>query len=271
MQNDLSVRCLFLTESDDSMELFLNYRPDPVPEPGGMMLLGILAITLWRVDFQKMSQLAVKSNFKCDMMYVPHSSHATKKGVSFMNFLLTRSFRLCSLIAMIAMCVFLTPRGAAADSFDWRSAGGHNWNTTIKSQFGGTCWDFSACGTHEAKYKMTRNDPYFDPDVSEQQIGWETNPDMGSTGGGWGLRLGLFHVSWRGLGDRMPLSILQSRRRHRPLLAFGHGLGKPRLEERLQSERFHERHQHDEVLPEDQARWKSAFGPATICTLRWRT
>ncbi len=33
---------------------------------------------------------------------------------------------------------------------------------------------------------ITRNDPTFVPDVSEQQICWETNPDMGSTNGGWG-------------------------------------------------------------------------------------
>ena len=36
----------------------------------------------------------------------------------------------------------------------------------------------------EAKYKLTRNDPSFDPDVSEQNICWEQY--MGSTGGGWG-------------------------------------------------------------------------------------
>ena len=33
---------------------------------------------------------------------------------------------------------------------------------------------------------LTRNDPYFAADVSEQHINWETDPDMGSTGGGWG-------------------------------------------------------------------------------------
>ena len=31
---------------------------------------------------------------------------------------------------------------------------------------------------------ITRNDPSYNPDVSEQQLVWETNPDMGSTGGG---------------------------------------------------------------------------------------
>ena len=33
---------------------------------------------------------------------------------------------------------------------------------------------------------ITRNDPTFIPDVSEQRICWKTNPDMGSTNGGWG-------------------------------------------------------------------------------------
>ena len=63
---------------------------------------------------------------------------------------------------------------------------GLNWNTSVKSQFGGTCWDFSSCGTLEAHYMLTRDDIDFQPDVSEQQNCWETSPDMGSTGGGWG-------------------------------------------------------------------------------------
>jgi fibronectin-binding autotransporter adhesin len=75
---------------------------------------------------------------------------------------------------------------AAADSFDWRNVGGSNWNSPVKGQFGGTCWDFSSCATLEAKYKLTRNDFSFDANASEQHICWETNPDMGGTGGGWG-------------------------------------------------------------------------------------
>jgi fibronectin-binding autotransporter adhesin len=90
------------------------------------------------------------------------------------------------LMAMVVVGASGVPRTAMADSFDWRTVNGFNWNTPIKSQFGGTCWDFSSCATLEAKYKLTRNDPVFDADVSEQQICWETNPDMGSTGGGWG-------------------------------------------------------------------------------------
>jgi autotransporter-associated beta strand protein len=90
---------------------------------------------------------------------------------------------LCTLVATGALWI---AQSAKADSFDWRTVNGQNWNSTVKSQFGGTCWDFSACGTLEAKYKLTRNDASFNADVSEQQVCWETDPDMGSTGGGWG-------------------------------------------------------------------------------------
>jgi len=74
---------------------------------------------------------------------------------------------------------------ARAEEFDWRDVDGQNWITPIKSQFGGTCWDFSSCGTLEAKYNLTRNDFSYAANVSEQHICWETNPDMGSTNGGF--------------------------------------------------------------------------------------
>jgi autotransporter-associated beta strand protein len=97
------------------------------------------------------------------------------------------SGRVSFVVALLAIGASLSSQSALADSFDWRSAGGHNWNSTIKSQFGGTCWDFSSCGTLEAKYMITRNDYSFIPDVSEEHICWETNPDMGSAAsGGWG-------------------------------------------------------------------------------------
>ncbi|MFZ1934166.1 MAG: C1 family peptidase, partial [Thermoguttaceae bacterium] len=85
--------------------------------------------------------------------------------------------------------MFLSPQTLSAESFDWRNVNGYNWNTPIKSQFGGTCWDFGPTGAFEAKYMMTRNDPSFVPDLSEQQNCWETSPDMGSTQGGAGFDL----------------------------------------------------------------------------------
>lgn len=89
-------------------------------------------------------------------------------------------------IAFCGVIPILSASRLSADSYDWRSVAGQNWMTPVKSQFGGTCWDFSSCGALEAKYKLTRNDPVFNADVSEQHICWETNPDMGGTGGGWG-------------------------------------------------------------------------------------
>ncbi|MCC6125502.1 MAG: autotransporter-associated beta strand repeat-containing protein [Pirellulales bacterium] len=74
----------------------------------------------------------------------------------------------------------------AAEGFDWRNVNGQNWVTSVKSQFGGTCWAFGSCATIESKYMLTRNDPNYKPDLSEQQVVWETNPDMGSTDGGSG-------------------------------------------------------------------------------------
>ncbi|MBN2579463.1 MAG: autotransporter-associated beta strand repeat-containing protein, partial [Pirellulales bacterium] len=72
-------------------------------------------------------------------------------------------------------------RSAQAEDFDWRDVGGQNWVTSVKSQFGGTCWAFAACGVIEAKYMLTRNDNSYQPNVSEQQVVWETNPDMGDS------------------------------------------------------------------------------------------
>ncbi|HLA83321.1 MAG TPA: C1 family peptidase, partial [Thermoguttaceae bacterium] len=88
---------------------------------------------------------------------------------------------------------------ARAEEFDWRDVAGYNWNTPAKSQFGGTCWAFGPSGSLEAKYKITRNDPNFDPNVSEQQLVWETNPDLGSTSGGGGFDIMLAYQRDHGI------------------------------------------------------------------------
>ncbi|MFZ1934026.1 MAG: C1 family peptidase, partial [Thermoguttaceae bacterium] len=46
------------------------------------------------------------------------------------------------------------------------------------------CWAFGSVGTFESKYMLTRNDTSYQPDLSEEQLDWETNPDLGSTAGG---------------------------------------------------------------------------------------
>jgi C1A family cysteine protease len=93
--------------------------------------------------------------------------------------------RVSGVLTILAAIVLLLTPNVNADSFDWRNIDGQNWLTPIKSQFGGTCWAFGSVGTFEAHYKLTRNDVAYNPDMSEQQIVWETNPDMGNTGGGY--------------------------------------------------------------------------------------
>ncbi|MGD0518637.1 MAG: C1 family peptidase, partial [Thermoguttaceae bacterium] len=89
----------------------------------------------------------------------------------------------CAIVLVFA-CTAFSCRTLFADSFDWTSVGGSNWLTPVKNQFGGTCWAFAAVGTFEARYKLTRNDASYNPDMSEQQLVWETDPNMGGTNGG---------------------------------------------------------------------------------------
>ena len=87
---------------------------------------------------------------------------------------------LCSFISACAVIPMQTLR---ADSFDWRNVNGGNWNTPVENQNGGTCWVFSGVGSFEARYKLTRNDPTFNFDCSEQQVEWDCGPTQW---GGWG-------------------------------------------------------------------------------------
>jgi fibronectin-binding autotransporter adhesin len=89
------------------------------------------------------------------------------------------------LAVALAAGALLAASRASADDFDWRNVNGQNWLSSIKSQFGGTCWAFGSMGTVETHYMITRNDWSYQPDISEQQVVWETNPDMGNTGGGY--------------------------------------------------------------------------------------
>ena len=111
------------------------------------------------------------------------------------------------------------------------------------------------------------------PDVSEQQVCWETNPDMGSTGGGWGPSVLSYFTSHGVVSEtECPYQSSSPDTGIAPYWPLASGWAKPRLEKRFQSERFHERHQHDEGLPEDhKVHWRSASGLPTICTLPWRT
>jgi autotransporter-associated beta strand protein len=61
---------------------------------------------------------------------------------------------------------------ASADTFDWRTFGGtYGFTTPVKDQGGmGSCWAFASVAALEAKYKLTRNDPMFSLDLSEQNL-----------------------------------------------------------------------------------------------------
>ena len=89
-------------------------------------------------------------------------------------------------LGFLAIGVCFSGQIGLADSFDWRNIEGYNWNSTVKGQFGGTCWAHAGVGALESHYMLTRNDASYVPDVSEQQLVWETSPDMGSTDGGGG-------------------------------------------------------------------------------------
>jgi autotransporter-associated beta strand protein len=81
--------------------------------------------------------------------------------------------RVCLTSALLAVISFFLPQSLFADSFDWRDVNGVNWNSPVKSQIGGTCWDFGTCSELEAKYMLTRNDPNFCPSISTQQMMWD--------------------------------------------------------------------------------------------------
>jgi autotransporter-associated beta strand protein len=87
-----------------------------------------------------------------------------------------RLFGFLSLIALAA--------GASAGDFNWGptlsitvsttgnyTITGQNYTSPIENQGQwGTCWDFSAIASLEAKYKLTRNDTAYSIDLSEEQV-----------------------------------------------------------------------------------------------------
>jgi autotransporter-associated beta strand protein len=100
---------------------------------------------------------------------------------------------------MVGALAFFRAGGLSADGFDWRNVNGINWVSPVRDQFGGTCWDFAACGALEAKYMLTRDDNAYQPDVSEQQINWETSPDMGNSVNGGKTWMALDYITSHGV------------------------------------------------------------------------
>ena len=83
---------------------------------------------------------------------------------------------------------------AGAEEFNWNNIGGQNFLTGIRNQgSAGTCWAFAAVGALEARYKITRNDPLYNPNFSEQHL---VNDGVagGVNGGGAYSSLGRFEA-----------------------------------------------------------------------------
>ena len=99
---------------------------------------------------------------------------------------LTSLCRALSMFALLAIGVLSQPQSLVADSFDWRSVNGQNFNSPVESQNGGTCWAHGSAANAEARYKLTRNDPNFSLVISNQQIEWCSGyPAYGDRDPGW--------------------------------------------------------------------------------------
>lgn len=86
-----------------------------------------------------------------------------------------------SVIGWAWLSLALIPQLVLAENFTFQNINGLNFLTPPKDQGGwGTCGAHGRTGELEAKYKLTRNDPTFDINLSEQ---------MDVNGMGWNLVL----------------------------------------------------------------------------------
>jgi autotransporter-associated beta strand protein len=86
-----------------------------------------------------------------------------------------RSGALIFAIAIFCSAHLSMPSFAHAEDFDWTTigaaGGGLNFVSPVQDQgASGMCWAFAAVGMLEAKYKITRNDPNYNIDLSELQL-----------------------------------------------------------------------------------------------------
>ena len=80
-----------------------------------------------------------------------------------------------AVLATLFVAVLFAPERPEADSFNWNNlvvnGGTYSFVSPVRNQgAGGTCWAFAATGALEARYMITRNDPTFSMDLSEQML-----------------------------------------------------------------------------------------------------
>lgn len=60
---------------------------------------------------------------------------------------------------------------SAPSNLDWRNLNGFNWLTSVKNQGScGSCWAFSVMGVVESIYRIERQNPSVQPNLSEQDL-----------------------------------------------------------------------------------------------------
>ena len=99
--------------------------------------------------------------------------------------------RWCWAAALLA--AMLAPAAAGyADDFDWNniavSGGTYSFVTPVKNQTvpnpnAGTCWAFASVAALESRYMITRDDPTYQPDLSEEML--IDSGSAGSVSGGY--------------------------------------------------------------------------------------
>ncbi len=86
-------------------------------------------------------------------------------------------------------------------SLDWRNVDGADWTTPIRDQGGcGSCVAFGTTGAIEARYKIARNDPDLEPDLSEAHLYYCSGRQC-SYDWGWWPEAAMDMASGQGVAD----------------------------------------------------------------------